>query len=129
MKEATGKAGVNVILDMVGGDYVARNIACLATEGRLVQIAFLGSPISREIDFTAVMVKRLVITGSTLRSRPLARKAEVAQALRDRVWPLLDEGRVKPIVHATFPLAEARQAQETMEAADHLGKILLVTGR
>ena len=129
VKEATGKAGVNVILDMVGGDYLARNIACLATEGRLVQIAFLGSPVSREVDFTAVMVKRLVLTGSTLRARTVAKKAEVAAALREKVWPLLDAGQVKPIVHATFPLAEARQAQEMMDASSHLGKILLVTGR
>ena len=128
VREATAKAGVNLILDMVGGDYLARNIACLATEGRLVQIAFLGSPVSREVDFTAVMVKRLVLTGSTLRSRPLAKKAEVADGLRERVWPLLDAGQVKPIVHATFPLAEARQAQEMMESSTHLGKILLVTG-
>ena len=129
VKEATGKAGVNVILDMVGGDYLARNIACLATEGRLVQIAFLGSPVSREVDFTAVMVKRLVLTGSTLRARTVAKKAEVAAALREKVWPLLDAGQVKPIVHATFPLAEARQAQEMMESSSHLGKILLVTGQ
>ncbi len=128
VKEATAKAGVNLILDMVGGDYLARNIACLAIEGRLVQIAFLGSPVSREVDFTAVMVKRLVLTGSTLRSRPLAKKAEVADGLREKVWPLLDAGQVKPIVHATFPLAEARQAQEMMESSTHLGKILLVTG-
>ncbi len=128
VREATAKAGVNLILDMVGGDYLARNIACLATEGRLVQIAFLGSPVSREVDFTAVMVKRLVLTGSTLRSRPLAKKAEVADGLREKVWPLLDAGQVKPIVHATFPLAEARQAQEMMESSTHLGKILLVTG-
>ena len=129
VKEATGKTGVNLILDMVGGDYMARNIACLAMEGRLVQIAFLGSPISKEVDFTAMMVKRLVLTGSTLRARTVEQKGEVAQALRRRVWPLLDEGRVKPIVHATFPLAEARRAQEMMEASTHLGKILLVTGR
>ena len=128
VREATAKAGVNLILAMVGGAYLARNIACLATEGRLVQIAFLGSPVSREVDFTAVMVKRLVLTGSTLRSRPLAKKAEVADGLREKVWPLLDAGQVKPIIHATFPLAEARQAQEMMESSTHLGKILLVTG-
>ena len=128
IKEATARAGVNLILDMVGGDYLARNIACLAIEGRLVQIAFLGSPVSREVDFTAVMVKRLVLTGSTLRARTIAKKAEVAAGLRETVWPLLDDGRVKPVVHATFPLAEARQAQEMMDASSHLGKILLVTG-
>lgn len=129
VRERTGKAGVDLILDMVGGDYLARNIACLAIEGRLVQIGFLGSPVSREVDFTAVMVKRLVLTGSTLRARTVAKKAEVAQGLRDKIWPLLDAGQVRPIVHATFPLAEARRAQEMMEASTHLGKILLVTGK
>ncbi len=129
VREATGKAGVDLILDMVGGEYLPRNIACLATEGRLVQIAFLGSSVSREVDFTAVMVKRLTLTGSTLRARTLEQKAEVAKRVRDTIWPLLESGRVKPVVHATFPLAEARQAQEMMESSTHLGKILLVTGR
>ena len=129
VKEATAGAGVDLILDMVGGDYLPRNIACLAVEGRLVQIAFLGSPVSKEVDFMPVMLKRLVLTGSTLRARTIAKKAEVADGLRAQVWPLLDAGRVKPIVHATFPLPEARQAQELMESSTHLGKILLVTGR
>ena len=93
IREATGKAGVDLILDMVGGDYLPRNIACLATEGRLVQIGFLGSSVSREVDFTAVMVKRLVLTGSTLRARTLEKKAEVAKGLRETIWPLLDAGR------------------------------------
>ena len=127
--EKTGKAGVDLILDMVGGDYLPRNIACLAMDGRLVQIAFLRSPVSKDVDFTAMMVKRLVLTGSTLRARAIAKKAEVADGLREKVWPLLDAGRVKPIVHATFPLNEARQAQEMMASSSHLGKILLVTGR
>ena len=125
VRDTTKRAGVDLILDMVGGDYLPRNIASLAIDGRLVQIAFLGSPITKEVDFTPVMVKRLVLTGSTLRARPLAKKAEVAVALREHIWPLLDNGRVKPIIHATFPLAEARAAQELMEASTHCGKILL----
>ncbi len=129
VKAATAGAGVNLILDMVGGDYLPRNIACLGVEGRLVQIAFVASPVSKEVDFMPLMLKRLVLTGSTLRSRTIAKKAEVADGLRAHVWPLLDASRVRPVIHATFPLAEARQAQELMESSTHLGKILLVTGR
>ena len=119
--------GIDVILDMVGGDYLPTNISLLATDGRLVQIAFLGGAVAREVDFTAMMVRRLVLTGSTLRARPLAKKAEVAAALREGALPLLGDGRVKPIIHATFPLAEARQAQEMLESSNHIGKILLTT--
>lgn len=129
IKALTNKRGVDVVLDMVGGAYTARNIASLAPDGRLVQIAFLGGSVAERIDFMPVMLKRLTITGSTLRARTVAQKAEVARALREHVWPLLDEGRVKPIIHATFPLAEARQAQELMESSAHVGKILLTTGR
>ena len=127
IKALTQKTGVDLILDMVGGSYLDKNISILATEGRLVQIAFLGSPISERINFQPVMVRRLVLTGSTLRARSLAQKAEVARGLRERVLPLLDRGTVKPIVHATFPLEAARQAHEMMESSTHLGKILLVT--
>ena len=129
IKALTGKQGVNLILDMVGGAYLPRNISIMAMEGRLVQIAFLGSPITETLDFTAVMVRRLVLTGSTLRARSLALKAEVARGLRERVLPLLEDGTVKPVVHATFPLQEARRAHELMESSAHLGKILLVTGK
>ena len=129
IKAITEKRGVDVILDMVGGPYLPRNISIMAMEGRLVQIAFLGSPITEMLDFTSVMVRRLVLTGSTLRPRPLAMKAEVARQVRERVLPLLDDGKVKPIIHATFPLIEARQAHEMMESSAHLGKILLVTGK
>ena len=129
IKTITAKAGVDVILDMVGGAYLPRNIALLAMEGRLVQIAFLGSPITEKLDFTAVMVRRLVLTGSTMRARSLAMKAEVARGLREQVMPLLDAGTVKPIIHATFPLDQARQAHGLMESSAHLGKILLVTGK
>ena len=127
IKTITAKAGVNLILDMVGGDYLPRNISVLAMEGRLVQIAFLASPIIERLDFTAVMVRRLVLTGSTLRARPLALKAEVAKGVRETIMPLLDAGKVKPVIHATFPLEQARQAHELMESSTHLGKILLVT--
>jgi len=127
IKTITAKAGVNLILDMVGGDYLPRNISVLAMEGRLVQIAFLASPIIERLDFTAVMVRRLVLTGSTLRARPLALKAEVAKGVRETIMPLLDAGKVKPVIHATFPLEQARRAHELMESSTHLGKILLVT--
>lgn len=129
IKGATGKTGVNLILDMVGGSYLQKNISVMATEGRLVQIAFLQGGIIEKLDFRNVMMRRLVLTGSTLRSRSLAQKAAVAAGLRERIWPLYDAGTVKPVTHATFPLEAARQAHEMMEASTHLGKILLVTGR
>lgn len=129
IKTITAKKGVDVILDMVGGAYLSRNISILATEGRLVQIAFLGGPVSEAVDFLPVMMRRLTLTGSTLRARSVAMKAEVAQGLREQVWPMLDAGEVKPIIHATYPMAEARQAHEAMEASNHLGKILLTTGK
>ncbi len=127
VRRLTDKRGVDVILDMVGGPYIAKNIRMLATDGRLVQIAFLQGAVAETVDFTAMMVRRLTLTGSTLRARPLAKKAEVAAGLRENVMPLYDEGRVKPVIHATFPLAEARQAQELMESSAHIGKILLTT--
>ncbi|MGD0635091.1 MAG: NAD(P)H-quinone oxidoreductase [Beijerinckiaceae bacterium] len=129
IKKITKKTGVNVILDMVGGTYLQKNISIMAMEGRLVQIAFLQSGIIEKLDFRNVMMRRLVLTGSTLRSRPLAQKAAIAEGLREKIWPLLDAGTVKPIIHATFPLEAARQAHEMMEASTHLGKILLLTGK
>jgi NADPH:quinone reductase len=125
----TQKRGVDVILDMVGGAYIQKNLAILALEGRLVQIAFLQGSKVADFDFMPVMLKRLTLTGSTLRPRPLALKAAVAAALREKVWPLLDAGTVKPVIHATFPLEEARQAHELMESSTHAGKILLLTGK
>lgn len=125
----TGKRGVDVILDMVGGPYIPKNIAILALEGRLVQIAFLQGPMVEKLNWTPVMVKRLTLTGSTLRPRTLAQKAEVAAALRARVWPLLDDGAVKPLVHATFPMEQTRAAHELMESSAHLGKIIVTTGK
>ena len=124
IKAATGGRGVDVILDMVGGDYVARNIKALAVEGRLVSIAFLqGSAV--EINLMPVMLKRLTLTGSTLRPQSTDRKAAMAEALRTEVWPLLDQGRIAPLVHATFPLVEARAAHSLMEGNTHVGKIVL----
>ncbi len=125
-KTFTDGRGVNVILDMVGGDYVDRNIKAMAPDGRLVFIAFLKG-FKVEANMMPIMLKRLTITGSTLRPQPIARKAEIARALRDRVWPLIAAGEIKPVVHATFPLAEAAQAHRLMESNAHIGKIVLIT--
>jgi NADPH2:quinone reductase len=124
-KAATSGKGVDVILDMVGGDYIQRNHDVAATDGRIVQIAFLkGAKV--EVDFRRLMLKRLVHTGSTLRSRPVAEKAALAAALENQVWPLLAAGRCRPMIHATFPLAEAARAHALMESSAHSGKIMLV---
>lgn len=128
IKTITDKKGVNVILDMVGGSYISKNISIMATEGRLVQIAFLQAS-KAEVEFMPMMLRRLTLTGSTLRARTLAQKGEVAAAVRDKVWPLVEEGKVKPVIHATFPLEDARQAHELMESSAHIGKILLMTGK
>jgi NADPH:quinone reductase len=114
----------NVILDMVGGDYVARNLRCVAMHGRIVNIAFQkGSKV--EVDLLPIMVKRLTMTGSTLRPRSVAEKAEIARALEDRVWPLFVVGKCKPVIFKTFLLAEAAQAHRLMETSAHVGKIVL----
>lgn len=116
--------GVDVILDMVGGDYISRNLDCLAMDGRLVFIAFLrGSKVA--VDFATVMRKRLTISGATLRPQSNAAKAAIAEALRERVWPLFDQGRMRPTIHATFPLVEAAAAHRLMEQGEHVGKIVL----
>jgi putative PIG3 family NAD(P)H quinone oxidoreductase len=126
IKEATQGRGVDVILDMVGGPYVVKNLRSLAVEGRLVQIAFLhGSKVT--LDLAHVMVRRQTITGSTLRPRPVADKAAIARNLRDKVWPLIEAGKVRPVIDRTFPLAEAAAAHRLMESSAHIGKILLVT--
>jgi len=128
LKQATDGNGVNVILDMVGGDYIPRNIKSLAVEGRLVQIAFLkGSRV--ELDTAPIMRKRLTFTGSTLRPRSRAEKADIAKALQDKVWPLLDQGLCHPVIHATFPLKEAAEAHRLMESSKHIGKIMLEVGQ
>lgn len=125
IKDLTGKKGVDVILDIVGGDYVSRNIACLARDGRLVNIAFRkGSKV--EIDMMPVMLKRLTLTGSTLRIQPVERKAEIAAALLENVWPLIEAGKIAPMVHARLPMAQADEGHRIMDAAEHVGKIMLV---
>ena len=129
VKALTAKKGVDVILDMVGGPYLQKNLSALAPDGRLVQIAFLQGSKVKDFDFMLLMLKRLTMTGATLRSRPLAAKTAIAMSLREKVWPLLDSGEVKPILHARFPLEDARAAHELMESSAHLGKIVLVTGK
>lgn len=124
VKAATGRRGVDVILDMVGGDYIQRNISALAPDGRLVQIAFLKGS-KAELDLMPVMLKRLTVTGSTLRARPVAEKASIAAALKAKVWPLLEAGQLKPVIHTTLPLAEAAEAHRLMESNRHIGKIIL----
>ena len=124
VKDETGGKGADVILDMVGGDYVARNIAALAADGRMVSIAFLkGAKV--EVNLMPVMLKRLTLTGSTLRPRSVGFKAAIAQRLRQKVWPLIETGRIKPVIHATFPLARAADAHRLMESSAHIGKIVL----
>lgn len=123
-KEATGGRGVDLILDMVGGDYISRNYETAAESGRIVQIAFLNGP-KAEVDFRQLMMKRLTHTGSTLRPRTIAEKAAIAAELEGQVWPLLTQGRCKPVIHATFPLAEAAAGHRLMESNAHIGKIVL----
>ena len=125
IKEATGGRGVDLILDMVGGPYLMRNLDCLAIEGRLVVIALMGGA-QTEINLAAVMSRRLSVTGSTLRARSVEQKAAIARALRTQVWPHLVSGALRPIVHATYPFSEAAEAHRVMEASTHIGKILLV---
>jgi len=122
--EATGGGGVDVILDMVGGDYLARNLKALAVEGRLVHIAFLGG--SRiTLDLLPIMLKRLTVTGSTLRPRSIEEKAAIAEALEAEVWPLIVAGRVAPVIDSTFALEDAAFAHARMESRAHIGKIVL----
>ena len=122
----TGGRGVDLILDIMGGAYTARNLASLAIDGRLVQIGLQGGDPSVTVDLWRVMSRRLTLTGSTLRSRPVAEKGEIAAALRAEVWPLLERGVVKPLVHRTFPLAQASAAHALIESSEHVGKIVLV---
>lgn len=121
---ATQKKGVNVILDMVGGSYIEKNLRVLATEGRYCFIAFLEGG-QATIDFRPLMMKRQTMTGSTLRARPDAHKAAIAISLKERVWPLLEAGRVKPVIHQTFALQEIVEAHKLMESSTHIGKIML----
>ncbi len=127
VREWTDGAGADVILDMVGGDYIARNLQVLALEGRLVQIAFLrGSRV--ELDLMPLMLRRQTLTGSTLRPQSVEAKASIARALREHVWPLLEDGRVRPVIHAIFPLEAARDAHSLMESNRNIGKLLLRVG-
>ncbi len=123
-KEMTGGRGVDMVLDIVGGDYVTRNLELLAVDGRLVQIAFLKSS-KTEIDLMQVMRRRLTITGSTLRPRSPEEKGQIARALEQKVWPLLEAGTVKPVIYATFPLERAADAHRLMESSEHIGKIVM----
>ncbi len=125
IKQATDKHGADVILDMVGGEYIGRNIKAAASQGRIVSIAFLqGSKV--EIDFMPVMLKRLTLTGSTLRIRSVAEKEKLAQALLQKVWPLIEADKVKPQLFKTFALEDAAKAHALMETSSHMGKIVLV---
>ncbi len=124
VRRATGAAGADVILDMVAGDYVERELKCLAEEGRLVIIAVQGGT-SAKVDAGAVLRRRLTITGSTLRPRPVAFKSAIAASLRKAVWPWLESGRVKPVVHQVFDAADAAQAHALMESNRHIGKLVL----
>jgi NADPH:quinone reductase len=124
MRAATDGKGVDVTLDMVSGSYVARNLEIAALEGRIVVISLLGGS-RAEINMGLILTKRLTLTGSTLRTRTVAQKAAVADAVRKNVWPLLAAGRVRPVIHATFPLAEAAEAHRLMETSNHIGKIVL----
>lgn len=123
-KRVTGGKGVNLILDIVGGDYIPRNLDLLSIEGRLVQISFLKSP-KAEVDFSMLMRKRLTMTGSTLRPRTPAEKGVIARDLLEHVWPLLENGTVAPVIHKVFPLAEAAGAHRLMEESTHIGKLVL----
>jgi NADPH:quinone reductase-like Zn-dependent oxidoreductase len=124
IKEKTGGKGVDLIIDMVGGDYVDRNLDAAAVEGRIVQIA-TQKGFKVEFNIIKVMMKRLTFTGSTLRPRPVADKAAIADALKAKVWPLLDQGKIKPVIDSTFPLADASKAHARMESSGHIGKIVL----
>lgn len=124
VKKLTGGRGADVILDMVGGDYIPRNIQASAPDARIVSIAFLNGPVA-EVNFMPVMLKRLTLTGSTLRPRSIEEKAGLASALEAKIWPLIEAGRVKPLVDSVFPLAEAAKAHALMEGSSHIGKIVL----
>jgi len=125
VKEATGGRGADVILDMIGGDYVPRDMDALAMDGRLVSIAVQGG-VKAQINILTLMQKRLTLTGSTLRTRPVAEKGAIAAALKQHVWPLLESGAVSPVIHATFPLRDAAEAHRVLESGAHVGKLVLV---
>jgi NADPH:quinone reductase len=125
VKTLTDGKGLDVVLDMVGAPYFGRNLRCLKLDGRLVMIAFLNGHVAESVDLRPIMVKRLTITGSTMRPRSTAEKGEIAAALEAKVWPLLAEGRCAPEIFRTFPLAQAADAHRLMESSEHIGKIML----
>lgn len=127
VKDATQGHGADVILDMVGGSYIQRNIKCAAADGRIVQIAFLGGS-KADVDFTQLMLKRLTLTGSTLRARHRDFKQALAQEVEANVWPMIEQGAFAPVMHASFPLNEASRAHAMMEESKHIGKIVLQVG-
>jgi len=127
VKERTGGRGADVILDIVGADYFAQNIAALAVDGRLVEIGLMGGGTRASIDLGEVLRRRLTVTGSALRARTVEEKGAIAEALWREVWPLLEEGRVKPVIDRTFPLDQAAAAHRLMESSEHIGKIVLTT--
>lgn len=124
IKQSTNNKGVNVILDMVGGNYIHRNISIAAEDGTIVSIGFLQGS-KADVDFMQVMLKRLTLTGSTLRPRSVAFKSAIAQQLRQHVWPLLEEGLIKPLIDRTLPMSQASEGHRIMEANEHIGKIIL----
>ncbi len=124
IKQLTDNQGVDIILDMIGGDYFARNLKCMAEDARLVQIAIQKGP-KTEVNLLAIMLKRLTITGSTLRARDTQFKSNIAKQLLKQVWPLLQSGKIKPVIDSTFPLKQADKAHQLMESSQHIGKIIL----
>src|SRR5262245_35824906 len=127
VRRLTADRGVDLILDIVGGSYTARNLASLAVDGRLVQIGLMSGEVTASIDLRRVLARRLVITGSTLRPRTVEEKGQIASALREQVWPLIESGAVRPVIHRTFPLEQAAAAHALMESSEHIGKIVLTT--
>jgi len=125
VRELTANRGVDVVLDMVAGDYVNRELSCLADDGRIVVIALLGGA-QAQLDMSAIMRRRLTVTGSTLRPRSVDFKHAIAQQLKHKVWPLLESGKIKPVIHQTFPFEDAAKAHALMESSEHIGKIVLV---
>ena len=125
IKRLTSARGVDVVLDMVGAPYATRNIRSLAMDGRLVQIAFLQGSKVENFDLLPIMLKRLIVTGSTMRPRTTAQKGEIAAELREKIWPVLSAGRAGPVIHQVFPLARASEAHALMESSTHIGKIML----
>jgi NADPH2:quinone reductase len=124
IKDKTGGKGVDMILDMVGGDYFQRNLLSAAEDGRIHQIAFLGGP-KATVDFTRMMVKRITLTGSTLRPRTMEVKGQLAKGLEEKVWPLISQAKIAPVIDSTFPLDDAAKAHARMETNAHIGKIIL----